>query len=87
MSADDDSPRDADDPKLILAQFKAGGPAHISESEVHTHFDLGVAYADMGLLTDAMHEFETVLRADPGHARARAALVEACARRLPPGIT
>ena len=85
--SDDDRPRDVPDLETVFAQFRAGVAAHISESDVATHFDLGVAYAEMGLFGDAVHEFETVLRVEPGHARARAALVEACARRLPPGVT
>jgi Tfp pilus assembly protein PilF len=85
MSADDDRPCDLDEPRSILAQFRAGVGARISASDVETHFELGVAYVEMGLVADATHEFETVLRAKPGHARARAALVEACARRLRSG--
>jgi tetratricopeptide (TPR) repeat protein len=54
----------------------------IAEGYDHrTHFDLGVAYAAMGLLDDAIGEFEAVLRAAPGDVEARAKLEEALLRR------
>lgn len=54
----------------MFEQFKAGvsvpaqGPAPISESDASTHYDLGVAYKEMGLYTDAIAEFELASR-DP----------------------
>lgn len=49
----------------VFNQFKAGVAAQISESDAATHYDLGVAYKEMGLLPDAMREFELAAR-DPG---------------------
>src|SRR5262249_36816940 len=48
----------------VFAQFKAGVAAQISESDAATHYDLGVAYKEMGLYTDAINEFELASR-DP----------------------
>lgn len=47
----------------------------IDEGDVH--FDLGVAYAEMGLYQDAIAEFEAVLAVDPNHANARRAADDA----------
>lgn len=59
-----------DDPRQIsvesvFEQFKAGVAAQVSESDAATHYDLGVAYKEMGLYTDAIAEFELAAR-DPG---------------------
>jgi tetratricopeptide (TPR) repeat protein len=44
------------------------------------HADLATAYAEMGLLSDAVIEFERALELDPLCARARAGLSSARAR-------
>ncbi len=49
----------------VFEQFKAGVAAQVSESDAATHYDLGVAYKEMGLFTDAISEFEVAAR-DPG---------------------
>ncbi|WP_437753295.1 tetratricopeptide repeat protein [Sorangium sp. So ce1389] len=59
-----------DDPRQIsvesvFEQFKAGVAAQISEGDASTHYDLGVAYKEMGLYADAIAEFELASR-DPG---------------------
>lgn len=74
---------DEHDPKRvnsIFVQFQSGPAKGIADSDSATHFDLGVAYAAMGLLKDAIVEFEIVLRFNPAHPKARAALLEARAR-------
>jgi Tfp pilus assembly protein PilF len=43
---------------------------------IRTHLDLGVAYMEMGLLSDAVAELEIVLRHDPTHELARVTLAE-----------
>lgn len=48
----------------VFEQFKAGVAAQIAESDAATHYDLGVAYKEMGLTADAIHEFELASR-DP----------------------
>jgi tetratricopeptide (TPR) repeat protein len=49
----------------VFEQFKAGVAAQISESDASTHYDLGVAYREMGLFPDAISEFQLAAR-DPG---------------------
>jgi tetratricopeptide (TPR) repeat protein len=41
----------------LFEQFKAGVAQQISESDAATHYDLGVAYREMGLYPDAINEF------------------------------
>jgi tetratricopeptide (TPR) repeat protein len=48
----------------VFAKFKEGVRAQISDSDSSTHYDLGVAYKEMGLLPDAINEF-TVAAQDP----------------------
>ena len=68
----------------VFESFKAGVAEVVSPDDVVTHHDLGVAYLEMGLLQDAIAEFEIVLRAAPTHEGARAALNRAKARRGTP---
>ena len=42
----------------VFAKFKEGVRAQISDSDSSTHYDLGVAYKEMGLLPDAINEFD-----------------------------
>jgi hypothetical protein len=42
-----------------------------TEPDVRTRFEIAKAYAEMGLLGDAMAELEEVLRVEPGHVGAR----------------
>jgi tetratricopeptide (TPR) repeat protein len=46
------------DVESVFAQFKKGVAAQIGEDDTDTHFDLGIAYKEMGLIDDAIGEFE-----------------------------
>jgi tetratricopeptide (TPR) repeat protein len=48
----------------VFEKFKEGVRAQVSEGDSSTHYDLGVAYKEMGLLSDACQEFELAAR-DP----------------------
>jgi tetratricopeptide (TPR) repeat protein len=48
----------------VFAKFKAGVKAQVAENDSATHYDLGVAYKEMGLLPDAVGAFEVAGR-DP----------------------
>ncbi len=52
------------DVEQVFEKFKAGIRAQVSEHDSSTHYDLGVAYKEMGLLPDAMNEFGLAAR-DP----------------------
>ncbi len=46
----------------VFAKFKAGVRAQVVEADSATHYDLGVAYKEMGLVTEAITEFEQAAR-------------------------
>jgi tetratricopeptide (TPR) repeat protein len=48
----------------VFEKFKAGVRSQVSENDSATHYDLGVAYKEMGLIDDALAEFELAAR-DP----------------------
>jgi len=49
----------------VFERFKEGVRAQVDDSDSSTHYDLGVAYKEMGLLPDAIREFELAAN-DPG---------------------
>ena len=53
-----ESGSDVLDVEQVFAQFKKGVEEQIGLEDSDTHFDLGIAYKEMGLLDDAIHEFE-----------------------------
>lgn len=46
----------------VFAKFKEGVSREVSDGDSATHYDLGVAYKEMGLLPDAITEFEVAAR-------------------------
>jgi tetratricopeptide (TPR) repeat protein len=48
----------------VFAKFKQGVKAQVSDNDSATHYDLGVAYKEMGLIADGIREFEIASR-DP----------------------
>jgi len=55
----------------IVEGFKQGVAEALSEEDFDTHFNLGIAYREMGLLDEAIGEFQLAAK-DPGH------LVQCC---------
>jgi tetratricopeptide (TPR) repeat protein len=51
----------------MLGQFKEKVSEHLSADDVGAHHDLGTAYMEMGLLDEAIGEFQMALRASPNH--------------------
>jgi Tfp pilus assembly protein PilF len=74
----DDDPLDVE---RVFAAFQRGVRQNVRDDDVETHFDLGLAYFEMGLLRDAESELTLALKYDPNHAAARAAL-ELVERRM-----
>ncbi|MGH7732903.1 MAG: tetratricopeptide repeat protein, partial [Gemmatimonadales bacterium] len=58
----------------MLAQFKQGIDKSVDVEDFQTHYDLGVAFKEMGLLDEAIAEFQKALRAPEGRMRASEAL-------------
>jgi len=52
--------------RRLLAQFKAKVAENIATEDSTAHYDLGMAYREMGLIEEAMGEFQQALRAEPG---------------------
>src|SRR5690606_16639470 len=50
------------DVEEVFAQFKKGVEQHVGMEHSETHFDLGIAYKEMGLLDDAINEFRLCVR-------------------------
>lgn len=48
----------------VFSEFKKGVEAQVGEEDTETHYNLGIAYKEMGLLDDAVKEFEIAL-SDP----------------------
>ena len=42
----------------VFSEFKRGIEKTVSADDAETHYDLGIAYREMGLIEDAIHEFE-----------------------------
>jgi tetratricopeptide (TPR) repeat protein len=57
-ASDDDFQYSVED---VFNQFKKGVEQTVRKEDSATHYDLGIAYREMGLLDDAIHEFETAL--------------------------
>jgi tetratricopeptide (TPR) repeat protein len=52
------------DVEEVFAKFKEGVAKQIGVDDAQSHYDLGVAYKEMGLVEDAIREFDTAAR-DP----------------------
>ena len=50
------------DVEQVFAAFKEGVAKQVSVDDAQSHYDLGVAYKEMGLLEDAIREFEIAAR-------------------------
>ncbi len=70
-------PQDEDEQREfaeILEQFKRGIEENLDTDDYQAHYDLGVAFKEMGLLDEAIAEFQKALRAPEGRLRTSEAL-------------
>jgi tetratricopeptide (TPR) repeat protein len=77
MRIDRREPQDQDEQrefKEILEQFKRGIEQNLDTEDYQAHYDLGVAFKEMGLLDEAISEFQKALRAPEGRLRTSEAL-------------
>src|SRR5438132_505043 len=58
----------------MLARFKQGIDENIDEGDFQSHYDLGVAFKEMGLLDEAIAELQKALRSPDGKLRSSEAL-------------
>jgi tetratricopeptide (TPR) repeat protein len=57
-----------------LAEFKRGIEQNLAADDYQAHYDLGIAFKEMGLLDEAIAEFQKALRAPDGRLRTSEAL-------------
>jgi tetratricopeptide (TPR) repeat protein len=81
-----------------LAQFKRGIEENLDAEDFQAHYDLGIAFKEMGLLDEAIAQFQKALRSPDGRLRtseqlgiafyekARFAIAEAVLRRAVDGL-
>jgi tetratricopeptide (TPR) repeat protein len=62
MREPDMSGNEQEDFNSLLRHFKEGVARSLGEDDHDSHYDLGVAYKEMGLLDDAIGEFQKALR-------------------------
>ena len=58
----------------MLRRFKQGVAANVEDEDFDSHYDLGVAFKEMGLIDDAIAQFQKALRSDTHRSRAYEAL-------------
>jgi tetratricopeptide (TPR) repeat protein len=73
---DEDEPPGLDD---VLAEFKAGLSRVLSPEDVEAHLEMAIAYAEMGLIEEAIAEVQVAT--DAGSTKARGLLLEILFRR------
>ncbi len=61
----------------IFEEFKRGVSEELEEEDSETHYNLGIAYKEMGLIDDAIKEFQTARR-DPKRRVSAASLLGLC---------
>jgi tetratricopeptide (TPR) repeat protein len=76
MKVEDEEPTGDEelDFREMLARFRQGIDENIEETDFQSHYDLGVAFKEMGLLDEAIAEFQKALRAPEGKLRTSEAL-------------
>jgi tetratricopeptide (TPR) repeat protein len=77
MRIDRREPQDQDEQREfqeILEQFKRGIDENLDSDDYQAHYDLGVAFKEMGLLDEAIAEFQKALRAPESRLRTSEAL-------------
>lgn len=76
MRVEDEEPTGDEerDFREMLSQFKRGIEQNVDAEDFQSHYDLGVAFKEMGLLDEAIAEFQKALRSPEGRLRTSEAL-------------
>lgn len=61
----------------IFQEFKKGLEGEVGEEDSETHYNLGIAYKEMGLIDDAIKEFQTS-KSDPKRFMQSSTMLSAC---------
>ncbi|MCB0308907.1 MAG: tetratricopeptide repeat protein, partial [Bdellovibrionales bacterium] len=51
-------------PEEVISEFKKGVARTVAKDDYQTHYNLGIAYKEMGLLDEAIAEFETAMESE-----------------------
>ncbi|MBV9879828.1 MAG: tetratricopeptide repeat protein [Gemmatirosa sp.] len=88
MTTDDVEPSgdESADFERMLGVFRAGVARSVEVEDYASHYDLGVAFREMGLVEDAIAEFQKAARAPEGGLRAREALGQCFLDRGSPAL-
>ncbi|NOQ22550.1 MAG: tetratricopeptide repeat protein [Candidatus Aegiribacteria sp.] len=62
----------------IIREFQEGIESAVSVDDFNTHYDLGIAYMEMGLYRESLSEFEQVLKSPDFRMKAREMLGRCC---------
>ncbi len=74
VSANTETPSEQVGFAEMLTMFKQGVAANVEDTDHESHYDLGVAYKEMGLLDEAISEFQKALRGTEQRVRTYEAL-------------
>ncbi len=86
IEAEDPSGDEDQDFRETLAQFKRGIEANLDSDDYQAHYDLGIAFKEMGLLDEAIAQFQKALRAPADRLKASEALGISFYEKGRPGI-
>jgi tetratricopeptide (TPR) repeat protein len=74
VAAGEEEPQEQQDFSEMLTKFKQGVTSNVDDTDHESHYDLGVAYKEMGLLDEAISEFQKALRGTEQRVRTYEAL-------------
>jgi tetratricopeptide (TPR) repeat protein len=74
VATGEEEPQEQQDFADMLTKFKQGVTSNVDDTDHESHYDLGVAYKEMGLLDEAISEFQKALRGTEQRVRTYEAL-------------
>ncbi|MFN2601705.1 MAG: tetratricopeptide repeat protein [Gemmatimonadaceae bacterium] len=88
MVAHDEEPEDNQqkDFEEMLDKFKAGVARSVDDADFDSHYDLGIAFREMGLIDEAISAFQKATRGSGFRVRASEALGECFLEKGQPGV-
>ena len=89
MVAHDEEPEDDEQKDFgeMLDKFKAGISRNVDEEDFESHYDLGIAFREMGLLDEAIGSFQKALRGNDQRVRASEAIGQCFMDKGEAGVT
>ena len=88
MVAHDEEPEDNQQKDFaeMLEKFKAGVARSVDDTDFDSHYDLGIAFREMGLIDEAINAFQKATRGSGFRVRASEALGECFLEKGQPGV-